>query len=192
MAWFDYLNSRVVSSTIVHAQAKYHVIQFGHSLQAQSETEQTLYTNYYSPRYDVNQFNVPMYCLNEAGAITTSSFSSDIYLVIWWGGYMQQWKLTGWIVFAFRKGDDSGAVTQTRPCILVFDRSIPNFILIQLLSSEEVHCRSCNVAKTILWHTISSPIDVSAGTSATLSVSGLPSAGTFYSNIPYWLSLSLM
>jgi hypothetical protein len=44
----------------------------------------------------------------DAREVTMSSFESDVYVLINWGGDMQRYMLTGPTGFAFRMCDESG------------------------------------------------------------------------------------
>jgi len=104
------------------------------------------------------------------------------------GGYWQGYQLTGWIGFAFSKGDVLHSPAGSTPGMLAFDCSFIEPSLIWLLPGQDFPHGICEIPGTMSRHSITSPNVVGAGAAASSSVWGRTPAGTLYLDVPYCLS----
>jgi len=77
----------MMRSTLAHTQTNYHVSHCGHWNQENADTLQNRQTICFSQRYDVKNYNLPVYFSTDTAACTMSSSESEIYMLISWRLY---------------------------------------------------------------------------------------------------------
>jgi len=120
------------------------------------------------------------------------SSESAFFIVICWGGYMQEWKHTSSTDFRFKISNESGSGSGTRLSSFVLNCGFPEPSLIWPHGGRDVRCGISDIPGTMSRHSISSPHVDNTEAAASSSKWSLTIAGTLHSDVPYHISLSRM
>lgn len=104
------------------------------------------------------------------------------------GGYIQMWKLTGSSICGLSIGDELGSAECSRPCLLVFNCSLPEPSIMWQFPGRDVLYSICDILYPMLKHIVSTVHVVGAGGEVSSYVWIWNNAGTL--NWDGWYCLS--